>query len=836
MRQISKRKFVVLGLLVLAVVAGFFIPRAALADTKGAIATVLSYPVLWLVTLFGRLLTIIIRLLVLVAQYTDFINSPAVSKGWIILRDICNMFFIVILLVIAFATVLRIEHYSYKRLLGGLLMAAVLVNFSKLICGFLIDIAQIVMLTFVNAFKAAAEGNFAQMLGLTKIMELRHTEPGDISGGEVLGAAVLGLIMTVVALIVVGIITIILAFRIIVLWFLILLSPLVFVAQVLPQTQRWSGMWWEKFTHQVIVGPALAFMLWLSLAVVQDQGDTLYSTVVNEEGRKTLEGEEIGAGGGQALAAAISETSKPQYLLNFIIGIAMLIGSLMVAQTLGVAGGQMAGRVVQKMQGFATGAMRAPVRLGAVIGRGAVSRLEAATGISLRPSTWKESWEARQKVVAAEREEARIEKAKAKGIPTPAQLFETYASAKGPFRLFKRFAGSAIRYRKTADSLRTEEGQLTKEMAGKMTRKEKDQRDKKINDQKIALGQKKNDLENQLNTLGLKFGTPEYDPKKAGELRASLATVDSTIKDIGRQLEMKITIMTEKEKQEKTEKLQKMIEAREGLETRAELISPSMMAYEDRIKIQQAKYEQFKRVQDIDSWQEQGKLYDQAKSRGETATMEALLMKLVQQSELNEYLQRRGFETSYKGLQGLVKKDFITDLKLPEQQAFRMGNDLSLMMKEKGDLQIGLGYKTEEGPGGILNFRETTEKEHNDWARIEASKIEDESFWRKLSRWSVFRESEKPDEKGRRVPLYDGHVKNIFEDKFNSMYTEMIMRNRMPKIVEEYFSHPTILVKLEEQIKSGEIALTPEQLKQWGEMKRRLELTQIKKWLGEEEA
>ena len=57
----------------------------------------------------------------------------------------------------------------------------------------------------------------------------------------------------------------------------------------------------------------------------------------------------------------------------------------------------------------------------------------------------------------------------------------------------------------------------------------------------------------------------------------------------------------------------------------------------------------------------------------------------------------------------------------------------------------------------------------------------------------------------------------------------------MPKIVEEYFSHPTILVKLEEQIKSGEISLTPEQLKQWGEMKRRFELTQIKKWLGKEE-
>jgi len=359
MKNLFKKKFILSSLLVLTVGLLLFFPQLTEAGVKDSIAEVLTHPLIWLTSLFGKLLTVIVRLLVVVAQYNDFINSPAVSKGWIIIRDICNMFFIAVLLFIAFATVLGIEKYSYKKLLGKLLLAAVLVNFSKLICGFMIDFAQIIMLTFVNAFKEAAEGNFAQMLGLTKLLAMRKT--GAIGVPETVMATLLGLIMTVIALIVVAIITLVLVFRIIILWFLVLLSPLVFVAQVLPATQGYAGMWWKKFTSQLIVGPVLAFMLWLSLAVVQEKGDIYNSVVIDTQVQQQLTGKV-----GEKLSATVSQIGKPQYVLNFIIGIAMLLGSLMIAQQLGVAGGSVAGQAMSRMQKFAKGT---PLRVGKGVGR-----------------------------------------------------------------------------------------------------------------------------------------------------------------------------------------------------------------------------------------------------------------------------------------------------------------------------------------------------------------------------------------------------------------------------------------------------------------------------------
>ncbi|MFH2104651.1 MAG: hypothetical protein ABII72_00235, partial [Parcubacteria group bacterium] len=80
----------------------------------------------------------------------DIINDPVVIAGWGITRDVLNMFFVISLLVIAFATILRIETYQYKALLPKLIYAALLVNFSKTIAGVFIDFSNVLMMTFIN--------------------------------------------------------------------------------------------------------------------------------------------------------------------------------------------------------------------------------------------------------------------------------------------------------------------------------------------------------------------------------------------------------------------------------------------------------------------------------------------------------------------------------------------------------------------------------------------------------------------------------------------------------------------------------------------------------------
>jgi len=54
---------------------------------------------------------------------------------------------------------------------------------------------------------------------------------------------------------------VILAFRIVMIWLLVVLSPLVFLLNVFPgKMKSYSNMWWEKFANQLIVGPVMAFL------------------------------------------------------------------------------------------------------------------------------------------------------------------------------------------------------------------------------------------------------------------------------------------------------------------------------------------------------------------------------------------------------------------------------------------------------------------------------------------------------------------------------------------------------------------------------------------------
>src|SRR3989344_2666981 len=105
------------------------------ADMLASIAQII-------IELVGKIFTVLIEILLAVVDYNDFINAPAVIKGWVLVRDVANMAFLIIFIAIAFATILGIEKYEYKQLLPKLLIMAVLVNFSRTICGIIIDAAQ----------------------------------------------------------------------------------------------------------------------------------------------------------------------------------------------------------------------------------------------------------------------------------------------------------------------------------------------------------------------------------------------------------------------------------------------------------------------------------------------------------------------------------------------------------------------------------------------------------------------------------------------------------------------------------------------------------------------
>jgi hypothetical protein len=330
------KKYYLFGL-VLLILSSFLFTNYASASSLGvSVAQVLGHVIEAIVYALGFILTALMGILIAICGYNDFITSPAVTNGWVIVRDLCNMFFILILLIIAFATILRIESYNYKKLLPKLLIMAVLINFSKTICGLLIDFGQVIMLTFVNGFKEMGSANLTTMLGLDKIMSVNPDTTTDVSGLSVFGSYMLALIYVLISLVVVTVIIAVLVMRMVMLWVYIVLSPLAYLAAAFPAGQKYSSQWWSEFSKNVVVGPMLAFFIWLSF---------------------------ISATSGLALSispnvpsAGITQAGSSDNILKFIISIGMLIGGLMVTQQMGGAIGSIAGKgmaALQKGQGLA---------------------------------------------------------------------------------------------------------------------------------------------------------------------------------------------------------------------------------------------------------------------------------------------------------------------------------------------------------------------------------------------------------------------------------------------------------------------------------------------------
>jgi len=353
-KKILGKKNLLIGLLVLFIAAFLVLPNVSSASIESGILSVISWTVFLVIGFLGNLLGALINFTLALFEYNNFINAQAVEIGWVLVRDLSNMFFVVFLLVIAFSTILKISSYNYKSSLPKILLMAVLVNFSKTIMGFLVDFGQVIMLTFVNAFSGAGAGVLVDSLKLLNTSQIEDKTGTGIQSNEVLFALLLGLVVMGVSIGVMLAYVAVLLYRIIVLWVLILLSPLAFVLSAFQGTAKYAGEYWSEFWKQLTTGIILAFFIWLSfsiltLAVKEDK-------LISDEliGKTELEG-------GTQIGLGWDET------FTVIVSIALLLIALQYAQKAGGFAGAFAGKVSGKLSQIGTGA----VKLGAKgIGKG----------------------------------------------------------------------------------------------------------------------------------------------------------------------------------------------------------------------------------------------------------------------------------------------------------------------------------------------------------------------------------------------------------------------------------------------------------------------------------
>lgn len=215
-------------------------------------------------TLIDILKNAIMPLVTNVMSYQNFF-STGVNAGWDITRNFANLFFALILLIIAIATVLNVgalSNYTAKRMLPTFIFVALFINFSKAIVGFLIDISQIVMITLYNSFGPSMADIIGNASNLAQAAAESNINNATLNIFIIVLIAILTFVLlwTAVAL----------AVRIVTLWFVIMFSPLAFMAQLVPGLQGLTSDWSKKLQSSLVDGPTLMFLLYLAFTVMKN--------------------------------------------------------------------------------------------------------------------------------------------------------------------------------------------------------------------------------------------------------------------------------------------------------------------------------------------------------------------------------------------------------------------------------------------------------------------------------------------------------------------------------------------------------------------------------------
>jgi len=343
-------------------------------------ATILYNWVLWgsglIAGLAGSLFNASIQFS-LTGDVFDADKNTMIKDGWTMVRDLLNLIFIFILLYAAISTILQYGNMDIKKILPSLIIAALLINFSMLITKMVIDASHIFAWEFYNQIdvenkEGLGEGEvFANMENDINIKVLygdfekknlanvfmagfnpqelltgKEKKKGEddkdanksqwkqvlqdkIDKGESISDAwwQMGLILILESglMLFAGFIllagAIMFVVRVVVLWLVMIFSPIAFLGMILPSMGKYSKMWWDYLIGQSFFAPAFLFMFMLVTKFINsDFIDSIFKTSSNSDLKIVL-----GLDGGAIVLT----------LFHFIVVAGLMMACLIVARQLG---------------------------------------------------------------------------------------------------------------------------------------------------------------------------------------------------------------------------------------------------------------------------------------------------------------------------------------------------------------------------------------------------------------------------------------------------------------------------------------------------------------------
>ncbi|WP_260763470.1 type IV secretion system protein [Candidatus Mycosynbacter amalyticus] len=195
-------------------------------------------------------------------------SQDSLKTQWSNMRNLANVAFIGAFLVVIYSQITGagLNTYSIKRLLPRIIIAAILVNISFWVCIVAVDLSNIIganlkeLIVSTGQTGAGAqtpstfETVMAGVLGGTVVVA------GIAASGALLGTLSFLLPVMLSALFAALTVILILVARQAIITILVVISPLAFVAYLLPNTSKWFDRWKDTFISMLLLYPFVALV------------------------------------------------------------------------------------------------------------------------------------------------------------------------------------------------------------------------------------------------------------------------------------------------------------------------------------------------------------------------------------------------------------------------------------------------------------------------------------------------------------------------------------------------------------------------------------------------
>jgi hypothetical protein len=278
------------------------------------------------------------------------VTQPELIKvGFNSMLAIANLGFVLGLIVIAIATILRMESYGMKRLLLKLIFMAILVNFSMVFASTLLNTSEGVSNYFITKAVPGAVGSQGQIQFINAISGtfapqalFSPPQPDAVfTQFSSFMKAVLNMIFVFGFLTLMSICLIsfgvMFSIRYVYLGFLLILMPIAWLCSVFPNLQSHWSKWWNMFLKWTFFPPISIFFLYLALLTAQN------TTYIHQHSNSDLYQAGVVNSAGSGLQEFLNDKGRQGSGIistagQMIIMLGLCFGGLFAANSLSITG------------------------------------------------------------------------------------------------------------------------------------------------------------------------------------------------------------------------------------------------------------------------------------------------------------------------------------------------------------------------------------------------------------------------------------------------------------------------------------------------------------------